>query len=98
MWLEIIGEEYIAKAFEYAHAADPNALLFYNDYNEISAIKREKMHRLVQTLKASGVPIHGIGLQGHWAVNEPSEAQLDSTIKRFADLDLYGMIHFRKRP
>ena len=87
-WLEIIGEEYIARAFEYAHAADPNAMLFYNDYNEISPVKREKMYRLVKALKQSGVPIHGIGLQGHWAVNEPSRQQLDSTLKRFSDLGL----------
>ena len=87
-WLQIIGEEYIARAFEYAHAADPNALLFYNDYNEISQVKREKIIRLVKNLKASGVPIHGIGLQGHWAVNEPSREQLDSTLEAFSNLGL----------
>jgi endo-1,4-beta-xylanase len=87
-WLQICGEEYIAKAFQYAHEADPNAILFYNDYNEISAVKREKIYRLVKSLKDAGVPIGGVGLQGHWAVNEPSREQLDSTIKRFADLGL----------
>lgn len=87
-FLEIIGEEYIAKAFQWAHEADPNAQLFYNDYNEISAVKREKMYRLVKSLKDAGVPIHGVGLQGHWAVNEPSREQLDSTLQRFADLGL----------
>ena len=86
--LRICGEEYIAKAFQWAHEADPDALLFYNDYNEISPIKREKMYKLVKSLKDAGVPIHGIGLQGHWAVNEPSRGQLDSTISRFADLGL----------
>jgi len=85
-WLKIIGEEYIAKAFEYAHEADPDALLFYNDYNEISPVKREKIYRLVKSLKDAGVPIHGLGMQGHWAVNEPSALQLDSTISRFAQL------------
>lgn len=85
-WLTICGEEYIAKAFEYAHAADPDALLFYNDYNEISPVKREKIYKLVKGLKDAGVPIHGVGLQAHWAINEPSAEQLDSTLKRFADL------------
>jgi endo-1,4-beta-xylanase len=85
-WLQICGEEYIAKAFQWAHEADPNALLFYNDYNEISASKREKIYRLVKNLKDAGVPISGLGLQGHWAVNEPSREQLDSTIKKFSDL------------
>jgi endo-1,4-beta-xylanase len=87
-WLKICGEEYIAKAFQWAHEADPDALLFYNDYNEINADKREKIFRLVKGLKDAGVPIHGIGLQGHWAINEPSREQLDSTLKRFADLGL----------
>lgn len=85
-WLEICGEEYIAKAFQYAHEADPKAELFYNDYNEIDASKREKIYRLVKSLKDAKVPIHGLGLQGHWAVNEPSKAQLDSTLKRFSEL------------
>ena len=87
-WLKIIGEEYIAKAFQWAHEAAPDALLFYNDYNEISPVKREKIYKLVKGLKDAGVPIHGVGLQAHWAVNEPSGGQLDSTIKRFADLGL----------
>ena len=85
-WYKICGEEYIAKAFQWAHEADPNALLFYNDYNEISPVKREKIYRLVKSLKGAGVPIHGVGLQGHWAINEPGVGQLDSTLKRFADL------------
>lgn len=85
-WLKICGEEYIAKAFEYAHAADPNALLFYNDYNEISPTKREKMYRLVKSLKDAGVPIHGIGMQGHWAINEPTEQELVNTINKFGSL------------
>ncbi len=87
-FLQIIGEEYIAKAFQWAHEADPGAQLFYNDYNEISPVKREKIYRLVKSLKDAGVPIHGVGLQGHWAVNEPTRGQLDSTLKRFADLGL----------
>jgi endo-1,4-beta-xylanase len=87
-WTTIIGEEFLAKAFEYAHEADPDALLFYNDYNEINPVKREKMIRLVTNLKAAGVPIHGIGLQGHWAVNEPSFTQLDSTLTDFAKTGL----------
>jgi endo-1,4-beta-xylanase len=87
-WYQICGEEYIAKAFQYAHEADPDAVLFYNDYNEINATKREKIYRLVKSLKDSGVPIGGIGLQGHWAINEPSRKQLESTIKKFIDLGL----------
>ena len=88
LWYQICGEDYIIKAFEYAHEADPNAILFYNDYNEIGAVKREKIYRLVKNLKDAGVPIGAIGLQGHWAINEPSRAQLDSTIQQLTSLGL----------
>lgn len=91
-WLQICGEEYIAKAFEWAHKADPKALLFYNDYNEISPVKRAKIIRLVKSLQQKGVPIHGVGLQGHWAVNEPSKTQLDSTLKELGSLGLQMQI------
>ena len=46
------------------------------------------MFKLMKSLKDAGIPIHGVGLQGHWAVNEPSRSQLDSTITRFAELGL----------
>ncbi|MDQ6843272.1 MAG: endo-1,4-beta-xylanase [Bacteroidota bacterium] len=88
LWYQICGEEYISKAFEYAHEADLDAILFYNDYNEINAVKREKIYKLVKGLKDAGVPINAIGLQGHWAVNEPSREQLDSTIQKFASLNV----------
>lgn len=85
-WYKICGEDYIFKAFQYAHEADPQALLFYNDYNEINPEKREKIYRLVKSLKEAGVPIHGLGLQAHWSLHEPTEPQLDSTLHRFSDL------------
>ena len=85
---KICGEEFVARAFQFAHEADPDALLFYNDYNEIDAVKREKIIKLVKGLKDAGIPIHGVGLQGHWAINEPSESQLDSTFHRFVQLGL----------
>ncbi|HRO69448.1 MAG TPA: endo-1,4-beta-xylanase [Chitinophagaceae bacterium] len=88
LWYQICGDEYIAKAFEWAHAADPDALLFYNDYNEISADKRKKIITLIKDLKQKGVPIHGVGLQGHWATNEPSGEQLEQTLKDFSELGL----------
>jgi len=85
-WLQIAGEEYIAKAFRWAHAADPDALLFYNDYNEINPVKREKIYRLIKRLKEEGVPVHGLGLQAHWAITEPTAGQLDSTLQLFSGL------------
>ncbi len=89
---KICGDDFIAKAFEYAHAADPDALLFYNDYNEISASKRSKIIKMIKDLKTKGVPVHGIGLQGHWAINEPSAAQIDSTLRDFSELGLQVQI------
>jgi endo-1,4-beta-xylanase len=87
-WYKICGEDYIAEAFRYAHEADPQALLFYNDYNEIDSLKRSKIIKMVNELKAEGVPIHGIGLQGHWAINEPSQEQLEQTLSDFAETGL----------
>lgn len=88
LWLQIIGEDYIAKAFEYAHEADPTALLFYNDYNVINPVKREKIHKLVKGLMNKGIPIHGVGIQGHWSIYEPSEQTLIETLEKFRDLGL----------
>ncbi len=87
-WYKICGEDFIAKAFEYAHAADPDALLFYNDYNEINPVKREKIFQMVKKLKDAGVPIHGLGLQGHWAISEPTENELTKTFELFSKLGL----------
>ncbi len=89
---EIIGEEYIEKAFEYAHAADPDAVLFYNDYNTENASKRDRIFRLVKKLKDKGVPIHGVGLQGHWSVYEPTAQELEESITKFASLGLQVQI------
>ncbi len=85
---EIIGEEYIEKAFEYAHQADPDARLFYNDYNTENTSKRARIYQLVKKLKEKGVPIHGVGLQGHWSIYEPSAQELETSINQFASLGL----------
>jgi endo-1,4-beta-xylanase len=87
-WYRICGEDFIAKAFQYAHAADPGAILFYNDYNTENAGKRERIYRLVKSLKEAGVPIHGVGLQGHWSINNPSREELEKSIQLFASLGL----------
>ncbi|WP_255578394.1 endo-1,4-beta-xylanase [Chitinophaga sp. sic0106] len=87
-WLRICGPEFIEKAFRWAHEADPDAILFYNDYNEISPVKRAKIIRMIRELKEQGVPVQAVGLQAHWAVNEPSAAQLEATLKDFSILQL----------
>jgi len=87
-WYRICGEDFVAKAFEYAHEADPNALLFYNDYNETNPVKRAKIIKMVKGLKDAGVPIQGVGLQSHWSIHNLTEGQVDSTINDFAKLGL----------
>jgi endo-1,4-beta-xylanase len=72
---KIAGDVYIAKAFEYAHQADPQAKLFYNDYNYINPVKRKKIISLVNSLKSAGIPIHGLGIQGHWSIYGPTEQE-----------------------
>lgn len=87
-WLEIIGESYIQKAFEIVNQAAPEAMLFYNDYNECVPEKREKIYKLVRTLKENGVPIHGIGLQCHWNIFNPSFDEIQRSLEKYASLGL----------
>jgi len=87
-WTEIIGEEFIEKAFEYAHEADPEAILFYNDYNTEIAAKRDKIYRLLKGLKDKGIPVHGVGLQAHWSVSSPTREELEKSIEMFSSLGL----------
>jgi endo-1,4-beta-xylanase len=79
-WLEAIGEDYIEKAFELAHAADPSAELYYNDYNLWKPAKRDAAIRLVQGLRAKGLRVDGLGEQGHWGIDDPPLAQIDEAL------------------
>ncbi|MGI4734722.1 MAG: endo-1,4-beta-xylanase [Janthinobacterium lividum] len=87
-WYKICGEDFIAEAFKYAHAADPKAVLFYNDYNTERPEKRERIYKMLKKLKDAHVPIDAVGLQGHWSLVEPTEQDLRTTIERFASLGL----------
>lgn len=84
-WLEIIGPDYLAKAYEYAQAADPDAELYYNDYNEWKPPMRDATVKLVRELKAGGAKIDGIGMQGHWGVGYPTVDEAEASIVAFAD-------------
>jgi endo-1,4-beta-xylanase len=86
LWYKIIGEDYVAKAFEYAREADPNALLLYNDYSIEYEAKRKGANALIAKLKAAGVPVTSVGLQGHYTLDSPSLDQLDATIATFGDM------------
>lgn len=88
LWYQICGEDFLAKAFEYAHEADPKAALYYNDYNSENPSKREKIYKLLKNLKDAKVPIDGVGLQGHWKLNDPSPEQIRAAIDRYVSLGL----------
>ncbi len=85
-WMKIIGEDYIAKAFEFAHEADPSAELYYNDYSLETEAKRKGGVALIRKLKDAGVPVVAVGLQDHVGMEYPSTAQLDATIDSLAAL------------
>jgi endo-1,4-beta-xylanase len=79
--------DYLVQAFEYARAADPQALLFYNDYGIETGVKHEKAVALAKALKAKGL-IDGVGIQGHWNIYDLDPRRVGQAIRRFATLGL----------
>jgi endo-1,4-beta-xylanase len=85
IWLRALGPGYIADAFRWAHQADPKAKLYYNDYNlESIGPKSDAALALVQQLKSQGVPIDGVGFQGHLGIQYPYPDTFGDNLKRFA--------------
>ncbi|WP_330443333.1 endo-1,4-beta-xylanase [Flavobacterium sp. C4GT6] len=82
-WRTIIGDDYIEKAFEFAHAADPEAELYYNDYNLYKAEKRSGAIKIVNSLKEKGIPIKAVGEQGHYNLDRASLQDIEATIQDF---------------
>ncbi len=91
-WLKIIGPDYIAKAFEYAHEADPNVQLYYNDYNLYKPEKREGVVRIIKELQKKGIRIDAIGMQAHWSLHTPALSQIQASIDAFSKLGVKVMI------
>jgi len=87
-WHRIIGPDYIERAFRFAHEADPDAKLYYNDNNLHNPRKRDATVKLVNDLKAAGAPIHGIGDQGHYFGVTPDFAEVEKSIVAFANTGL----------
>ena len=90
IWLQGIGPEYIKMAFRWAHEADPQAKLFYNDYNaEGLGKKSDAIYTLVKDLQQQGVPIHGVGFQMHTSIKRPPNSKkVAANIKRLGELGL----------
>jgi len=87
-----IGDDFVLKAFEFAHQADPDAELYYNDYNIELGTKRDRTLRLVRQIKAAGLRIDGVGIQGHWALGSPGIAEIERGIRAYAGEGLKVMI------
>ena len=91
-WLNIIGEDFIEKAFEFAHEADPSAELYYNDYNLFLPAKRKGAIRIINNLKAKGITITGVGMQGHWGLDYPTKDELETSLKEYSETGVKIMI------
>ena len=79
-WYAALGEEFVSKAFEFAHQADPGAQLYYNDFNLWKAAKRAAAIRLVTSLRERGIRIDGIGEQAHWLLDGPALEDIEAMI------------------
>lgn len=91
-WRRIIGDDFIQKAFEYAHEADPSAELYYNDFGLEKEPKRKGAIALIKKLQASGVRIDGVGIQEHVNLTWPTNSQLDATLTAFENLGVKTMV------
>jgi GH35 family endo-1,4-beta-xylanase len=87
-WLQAMGPEFLTLAFKFAHEADPDAKLYYNDYGIEAGPKHASSMVLLQRLIKDGAPIHGVGIQGHWSTNGVPFVALDKAIADYASLGL----------
>lgn len=85
-WYDSIGPDYIALAFQFAHEAAPNAKLYYNDYNLNLNSKATVVYEMVKDLKAQGVPIDGIGMQGHYDLTLKTKL-VEKSIELFSSIE-----------
>ena len=84
IWRQKLGNDYVARCFQYAHEADPDALLFYNDYgHEYSAAKRKAISDMLNSFKSRAIPVHGIGMQFHMTYTQ-SDANISAAISEAA--------------
>ena len=83
---QILGEDFIKLAFEFAHETDPEALLYYNDYSMANPRKRAGVVRMVEKLQREGVPVHGIGMQGHIGLNHPDIHEFEKSLEAYGNL------------
>jgi GH35 family endo-1,4-beta-xylanase len=87
-WLKAIGPEFLTLAFKFAHEADPEAVLYYNDYSIERGDKHASSMLLLKRLMAEGAPIQGVGIQGHWSTDNIPFDEIDKAISDYASLGL----------
>ena len=87
-WCNIMGEDFLVKAFQYAREADPDALLVYNDYRCDHPGKLQKLVRLLSSLKAKGAPIDALGLQAHYEYGMIPYEGIEAAIQAMRELDI----------
>ena len=84
---QLCGDEFILKAFQFAHEADPKAGLFYNDYSAWTPAKRTYIYNMVKKLQSEGAPITGIGMQGHYNIyDNPTIEDFEKAIQMYLEL------------
>ena len=95
-WYEIVGESYIAEAFKAAHAADPDAKLFYNDFYDYIPAKHTGIYNMLKALLEQGVPVHGVGMQCHLNIEPstiPTNQAYHQTVENLeAAIELYSSL------
>lgn len=91
VFLQYLGDNYIVEAFRLAQKASPNTKLYYNDYNIEQPKKRAGAIAIIKKIQAAGVKIDGVGIQGHWNINNLPMADIENSIKEFAALGIEVM-------
>jgi Beta-xylosidase len=87
-WFQILGKDHIEHAFRIAHKVNPNLKLVYNDYHLTNPEKRVKTYNMLKEMLEKGVPIHVVGMQGHWSMDETTVEDIQASIDLFSSLGL----------
>jgi len=91
-WRQIIGDDYLLQAFTFAKQADPDAQLYYNDYDMCDPVKRDRAVKLIKSLQDGGAQIDAVGMQGHWNIYSPTLEEIEKSIIAFSELGVKVMI------
>ncbi|WP_282037710.1 endo-1,4-beta-xylanase [Saccharicrinis aurantiacus] len=92
LWHQIVGPDFIELAFQFAHEADPNAELYYNDYNMYLPAKRAEVVKLVKRLQEKGIRIDAVGMQAHYGLGADYFEEIENSINTFASLGIKVMV------